>query len=90
MNYKQALEYLQELDTTLFRDPQLTAVIHKAQDALVDCLELGLTGDDEETTAFVPSSTLIRWEKVSTTHVVLDPKTGECETTKEVHHEQVH
>jgi len=32
----------------------------------------------------------IAWEKVSTTHVVLDPKTGECETTKEVHHEQVH
>ena len=37
--------------------------------------------DEEDATA---------WEKVSTTHVVLDPKTGECETTKEVHHEQVH
>ena len=37
--------------------------------------------DEEDATA---------WEKVSTTHVVLDPKTGECETTTEVHHEQVH
>ena len=46
MNYEQALEYLQELDTTLFRDSQLTAVIHKAEDALQDCLELGLTGED--------------------------------------------
>ncbi|MGB5926109.1 MAG: hypothetical protein WBH01_08500 [Dehalococcoidia bacterium] len=48
MNYEQALQYLRELDTTLFRDTQLTNVIHKAQDALHDCLELGLTGDDEE------------------------------------------
>lgn len=44
MNYEQALEYLQELDTTLFRDSKFTEVLHAAEDALRDCLELGLTG----------------------------------------------
>ena len=48
MNYEQALEYLQELDTTLFRDSKLTEVIHTAENALTDCLELGLTGEDQE------------------------------------------
>jgi hypothetical protein len=47
VNYEQALEYLQELDTVLFRDAKLTAVINKANEALRDCLEIGLSGEDE-------------------------------------------
>ena len=48
MTYEQALEYLQELDTVPYCDDQFTQAINKAKDALLDCLELGLTGDDEE------------------------------------------
>ena len=80
MNYEQALEYLQEIDTVPYRDIKFADAMDKAKDALQHCLDLGITGDDEES---------IRWEKVSTTHVVLDPQTGETETT-EVHHEQAH
>ena len=80
MNYEQALEYLNEIDTVPYCDTQFADAMDKAKDALQHCLDLGITGDDEES---------IRWEKVSTTHVVLDPQTGETETT-EVHHEQAH
>ena len=48
MNYEQALEYLQLIDTVLYSDRQFEQAINKAKDALLDCLELGLTGDDEE------------------------------------------
>jgi hypothetical protein len=48
MNYEQALEYLQELDTVPYCDTKFTDAINKAKDGLTDCLELGLTGDDEE------------------------------------------
>ena len=48
MNYEQALEYLQLIDTVLYSDQQFEQAINKAKDALLDCLELGLTGDDEE------------------------------------------
>ena len=48
MNYEQALEYLQEIDTVPYCDIKFTDAINKAKDALQDCLELGLTGDDEE------------------------------------------
>ena len=48
MNYEQALEYLQELDTVPYCDTRFTDAINKAKDALMDCLELGLTGEDEE------------------------------------------
>ena len=81
MNYKEALEYLQELDTVPYRDTKFADAIDQAKDALQYCLDLGQAGENEES---------IRWEKASTTHVVLDPKTGECETTKELHHEQAH
>ena len=46
MNYEQALEYLQELDTVPYGDSQFTDAINKAKDALQDCLELGLSGED--------------------------------------------
>ena len=46
MTYEQALEYLQELDTVPYCDSQFTDAINKAQDALRDCLELGLSGED--------------------------------------------
>ena len=48
MNYEQALQYLQDLDTVPYCDTQFTDAINKAKDALQDCLELGLTGADEE------------------------------------------
>jgi hypothetical protein len=48
MNYEQALQYLQEIDTVRYCDTQFTDAINKAKDALQDCLQLGLTGDDEE------------------------------------------
>jgi len=48
MNYEQALEYLQELDTVPYCDAKFTDAINKAKDAIIDCLELGLTGEDEE------------------------------------------
>ena len=44
MNYKEALEYSEKLDTVPYCDSQFT--INKAKDALQDCLELGLTGED--------------------------------------------
>jgi len=46
------------------------------------------TGEDELTAAvdkILPGR--IHWEKAGEVHATLDPKTGECETTKEVHHE---
>ena len=46
MNYEQALAYLQELDTVPCCDTQYTDAINKAKDALQDCLELGLSGED--------------------------------------------
>jgi len=46
MNYEQALDYLQELDTVPYSDQQFEDAINKAINALRDCLELGLTGDD--------------------------------------------
>jgi len=46
MNYEQALAYLQDLDTVLCCGSQYTDVINNAKDALMDCLELGLTGED--------------------------------------------
>ena len=46
MTYEQAFEYLQELDTVPYCDSQFTDAINKAQDALRDCLELGLSGED--------------------------------------------
>jgi hypothetical protein len=48
MNYEQALEHLQELDTIPYCDTKFTDAINKAKDALLDCLELGLTGEDEQ------------------------------------------
>jgi hypothetical protein len=45
MNYEQALEYLRKVDTVLY-DSEFADAINKAQDALQDCLELGLTGED--------------------------------------------
>ena len=48
MNYEQALEYLNEIDTVPYRDIKFTDAINKAKDALQDCLELGLTGEDEQ------------------------------------------
>ena len=48
MNYEQALEYLQLIDTVLYSDQQFEDAINKAINALRDCLELGLTGEDEE------------------------------------------
>ncbi len=48
MNYEQALGYLQELDTVPYCDTRFTDAINKAKDALQECLELGLTGEDEE------------------------------------------
>ena len=48
MNYNQALAYLQEIDTVPYCDTKFTDAINKAKDALMDCLELRLTGDDEE------------------------------------------
>ena len=48
MNYEQALEYLNEIDTVPYRDTQFADAMDKAKDALHDCLELGLTGEDEE------------------------------------------
>ena len=48
MNYQQALEYLQEIDTVPYCDTKFTDAINKAKAALQDCLEIGLTGDDEE------------------------------------------
>jgi len=46
MNYEQALEYLQELDTVPYSDTKFTDAINKGKDALQDCLDLGITGDD--------------------------------------------
>ena len=46
MNYEEALEYLQELDTVPYCDTKFTNAINKAKDALQDCLELGLSGED--------------------------------------------
>ena len=46
MNYEQALAYLQEIDTVPCCDTQYTDAINKAKDALMDCLELGLTGEN--------------------------------------------
>ena len=54
MNYEQALEYLQQIDTVPYCDTRFTDAINKAKDALVDCLEVGLTGDDEESTRAGP------------------------------------
>ena len=48
MNYHQALAYLQEIDTVPYCDTEFTDAINKAKDALLDRLELGLTGEDEE------------------------------------------
>ena len=48
MNYDEALWYLDQLDTVPACNSQYTDAINKARDALRDCLELGLTGDDEE------------------------------------------
>ena len=48
MNYEQALEYLNEIDTVPYCDTKFTNAINKAKDGLTDCLELGLTGEDEE------------------------------------------
>ena len=47
MNYEQALEYLQLIDTVLYQDEKFEQAINKAKDALQDCLELGLTGADQ-------------------------------------------
>ena len=46
MNYEEALEYLSVIDTVVYSDDQFTDAINKAQDALRDCLELGLSGED--------------------------------------------
>ena len=48
MNYEQALDYLREIDTIPYCDTKFTDAINKAKGALLDCLELGLTGEDEE------------------------------------------
>jgi len=48
MNYEQALEYLQLIDTVLYSDEKFEQALSKAKDALQDCLDLALTGDDEE------------------------------------------
>jgi hypothetical protein len=47
MNYKEALEYLQLIDTVLYSDARFEEALNKAKDALQDCLELGLSGEDE-------------------------------------------
>ena len=46
MNYEQALAYLHELDTVPYGDSKFTDAINKSKDALMDCLELGLSGED--------------------------------------------
>ena len=46
MNYEEALEYLQLIDTVLYSDDKFEQAINKAIDALRDCLDLGLTGED--------------------------------------------
>lgn len=46
-NYQQALDYLQEIDPIITGDPLYVEAMNKAKDALTDCLELGLTGEDE-------------------------------------------
>ena len=48
MNYKQALEYLQQIDTVPYRDTQFADAMDKAKDALQHCLDLGITGADQE------------------------------------------
>jgi len=52
MNYEQALEYLQLIDTIPYSDQQFEDAINKAINALRDCLELGLTGDDQQSICF--------------------------------------
>ena len=54
MNYDEALWYLEQMDTVLAGNTQYTDAINKAKDALLDCLELGLNGDDEESTRAGP------------------------------------
>jgi hypothetical protein len=44
MNYEQALEYLQLIDTVLYQDAKFEEALNQAKDALRDCLDLGLTG----------------------------------------------
>lgn len=46
MNYEEALEYLCVIDTVPYCDSQFADAINKAINALRDCLELGLTGED--------------------------------------------
>ena len=64
MNYDEALWYLEQLDTVPACDSQYTDAIGKAREALTDCLELGLTGEDSDT---------IRWEKAGEIHITHDP-----------------
>ena len=47
MNYDEALWYLEQMDTVLAANTQYTDAINKAKDALRDCLEIGLTGEDQ-------------------------------------------
>jgi len=46
MNYEEASQYPQELDTVPCGDSKFTDAINKSKDALMDCLELGLSGED--------------------------------------------
>jgi len=48
MNYDEALQFLHCIDTVVYQDQLFEEAINKAINALRDCLELGLTGEDEE------------------------------------------
>jgi hypothetical protein len=65
MNYDEALWYLDQLDTVPACDSQYTQAISKAREALRDCLEMGLTGEDGGAT---------RWELAGEIHVQHDPR----------------
>ena len=77
MNYEDALRYLQCIDTVVYQDQLFEEAVNKAINALRDCLELGLTGEDHG----------IRWEKAGELHVQHDPKLARRIDAAEIFHE---
>lgn len=47
MTYEEALQFLQCIDTVVYQDQLFEEAINKAIEAIRDCLELGLPGDDD-------------------------------------------